>query len=100
MFGISGAEFLVIILVAIVVLPARMWPDVARILARAVKFIRAIVWRITDASEQIKENIELEKPIDDLIKTTTDDMLAEFSTPIKKTKRVANSKTGGRKCKK
>ena len=101
MFGISGAEFLVIILVAIVVLPARMWPDVARILARAVKFIRAIVWRITDASEQIKENIELEKPIDDLIKTTTDDVLAEFSTPIKKTKRVAAKKTpGGRKCKK
>lgn len=101
MFGISGAEFLVIILVAIVILPARMWPDVARILARAVKFIRAIVWRITDASEQIKENIELEKPIDDLIKTTTDDMLAEFSTPIKKTKRVATKQTqGGRKCKK
>ncbi len=101
MFGISGAEFLVIILVAIVVLPARMWPDVARILARAVKFIRAIVWRITDASEQIKENIELEKPIDDLIKTTTDDMLAEFSTPIKKTKRVATKQTrGARKCKK
>lgn len=101
MFGISGAEFLVIILVAIVVLPARMWPDVARILARAVKFIRAIVWRITDASEQIKENIELEKPIDDLIKTTTDDMLAEFSTPIKKTKRVVTKQTRGeRKCKK
>lgn len=101
MFGISGAEFLVIILVAIVVLPARMWPDVARMLARVVKFIRAIVWRITDASEQIKENIELEKPIDDLIKTTTDDMLAEFSTPIKKTKRVATKQTRGkRKCKK
>lgn len=101
MFGISGAEFLVIILVAIVVLPARMWPDVARMLARVVKFIRTIVWRITDASEQIKENIELEKPIDNLIKTTTDDMLAEFSSPIKKQKRVtAKKKPGGRKCKK
>lgn len=99
MFGISGAEFLVIILVAIVVLPARMWPDVARWLARAVKFVRAIIWRITDASEQIKESIELEKPIDDLIKTTTDDMLAEFSTPIKK-RRLAGKKTGGQKCKK
>lgn len=99
MFGISGAEFLVIILVAIVVLPARMWPDVARWLARAVKFVRAIIWRITDASEQIKESIELEKPIDDLIKTTTDDMLAEFSTPIKK-RRPVGKKTGGQKCKK
>lgn len=99
MFGISGAEFLVIILVAIVVLPARMWPDVARWLARAVKFVRAIIWRITDASEQIKESIELEKPIDDLIKTTTDDMLAELSTPIKK-RRPAGKKTGGQKCKK
>ena len=84
MFGVSLAEFLVIIVVAVLVLPARMWPDVARFLARVVKFVRGIIWKITDASEKIKSQIDLEKPIDDLIKTTTDDILADFSSPRKK----------------
>lgn len=93
MFGISWAEFLVVLLVGVLVIPARLWPDVARFLAKVVKFIRALVWKVTDASEKIKEQIERESPIDDLIKTTTDDILADFSKPIKK--------SGGRKkCKK
>ena len=52
MFGISWAEFLVILLVGILVIPARMWPDVAKFLARLVGFIRNIVWKISDASEK------------------------------------------------
>ncbi len=80
MFGISWAEFLVILLVAAVVIPSRMWPDVARFLARAVNFVRSIIWRITDASEKIKEQIDLEQPIDEIIRTTTDDVLADFSS--------------------
>lgn len=67
--------------------PARHWPDVARFLARAVKFIRGIIWRISDASEHLREQIDLEKPIDDIIRTTTDDVLSSISTPRKKTKR-------------
>lgn len=98
MFGISWAEFAVIILVAVLVLPPRMWPDVARAIARVVKFVRQIIWKITDASEQIKNTIELEQPIDELIRTTTDDVLTEFSTPIapKKTRKTGR----GTKCKK
>ncbi|MBO7656191.1 MAG: twin-arginine translocase TatA/TatE family subunit [Alphaproteobacteria bacterium] len=84
MFGISWAEFIVILLVAILVVPARYWPDVARALARAVKFIRSIVWKITDASEKIKEQIELEEPITEIMNTTTRDVLDAFS--IKKPK--------------
>lgn len=87
MFGISWAEFLVILLVGVVVIPARMWPDVAKFLARVVTFVRKLVWKISDASEQIKNQIDLEKPIDDLIRTTTDDVLANFSTPLKKIKK-------------
>ncbi len=94
MFGISLAEFFVIIVVGILVIPVRNWPDVARFLARVVKFIRGIIWKITDATEKIKTQIDLEKPIDDLIKTTTDDILADFSTPKK---RVSKKKTSGRK---
>ncbi len=88
MFGISWTEFLVILIVAILVLPARMWPDVARFLARGVKFVRRLIWKITDASENIRNQIELEQPIDEIIQTTTDDVLAEFSTVIPKAKRV------------
>ena len=86
MFGISWAEFIVILLVAILVIPARYWPDVARALARAVKFIRAIIWKITDASEKIKEQIELEQPITDIVNTTTRDMLDTISVRRKKRK--------------
>ena len=98
MFGISWAEFLVVLLVGILVIPARMWPDVAKFLARLVGFIRNIVWKISDASEKMKQQIDLEKPLDELLKTTTDDILADFSTPIKssnknnKKKKIKRSK--------
>lgn len=100
MFGISLAEFFVIIVVGVLVVPARMWPDVARFVARFIKFIRGIIWKITDATEQIKTQIDLEKPIDDLIKTTTDDILVDFSTPQKRAKKTTTVKkrtTTGRK---
>ena len=87
MFGISWAEFLVILLVGVLVIPARMWPDVARFLANVVTFVRKIIWKITDASEQIKQQIDLEKPIDDLIRTTTSDMLDEISEPLRTVKK-------------
>lgn len=86
MFGISWAEFIVILLVAVLVIPARYWPDVARALARAVKFIRGVIWKITDASEKIKERIELEQPITDIVNTTTRDMLDTISVRRKKRK--------------
>ncbi|MBQ4070243.1 MAG: hypothetical protein IJD52_02620 [Alphaproteobacteria bacterium] len=88
MFGISWTEFLVILIVAILVLPARMWPDVARFLAQVVKFVRRLIWKITDASENIRNQIDLEQPIDEIIHATTDDVLAEFSTVIPKAKRA------------
>ncbi|MBQ6736004.1 MAG: hypothetical protein IJQ90_00770 [Alphaproteobacteria bacterium] len=90
MFGISWAEFIVILLVAILVVPARYWPDVARVLARAVKFIRGIVWKITDAGEKIKEQIEMEEPINDIMNTTTREVLDAFS--VKKTRRRGRAK--------
>lgn len=83
MFGISWAEFIVILLVAILVVPARYWPDVARAIARLVKFIRGIIWKITDASEKIKTQIELEKPINDIVNTTTQEMLDTISVKRK-----------------
>jgi Sec-independent protein translocase protein TatA len=80
MFGISWAEFLVILIVAILVVPVKYWPDVARALARAVKYVRAFIWKITDA-------------IDDIINTTTNDVLGDFSEPIKKSKKRKVSKS-------
>ena len=96
MFGISWAELFVILLVAVLVVPARLWPDVARFLARIIKGVRQIIWRITDASENIKQQIDLEKPIDDLIRSTTDDVLSGISTKLpknnKKTKKTVKKK--------
>lgn len=71
MLGISWTEFLVILLVAICVVPAKYWPDVARFFARAVKYIRNIIWKLNDFNEEMQQRIELEKPIDDLISDAT-----------------------------
>ena len=87
MFGISWAEFIVILLIAVLVIPVRYWPDVARALARVVKFIRSIIWKITDASEQIKEQIDMERPINDIINTTTNDVLDTISVKRNNKKR-------------
>ncbi len=92
MFGISWAEFLVILLVGVVVIPARMWPDVARFLANAITFIRKMIWKITDASEQIRQQIDLEKPIDDIIRSTTNDVLDGISEPLKHVKKSGRGK--------
>ncbi|MBQ2845233.1 MAG: hypothetical protein ACLRFN_02275 [Alphaproteobacteria bacterium] len=97
MFGISWSEFFVILLVGVLVVPARYWPDVAKFLARLVKFFRELIWKITDASENIKNQIELEKPIDDLIKTTTDEMLDTISIVKKTAKTATQKKVNGKK---
>jgi Sec-independent protein translocase protein TatA len=95
MFGISWAEFFVVIVVAVLVIPSRLWPDVARFLARLINVVRQIIWKITDASENIKQQIDLEKPIDDLVRSTTDDMLNEFSSVLSVKKK--NKKTTAKK---
>ena len=82
MFGISWTEFLVILLIAICVVPAKYWPDVAKFLARVFKYVRNIVWKITDFSENIQQRIDLEKPIDDLLESASNDI---FGEPVKKT---------------
>lgn len=96
MFGISTAEFFVILLVAVLVVPVRLWPDVARFLARAVNLVRRALWKITDVSENIKQQIELEKPIDDLIQNTTNDVLNSFSDVIPKKQKKPKTVRKGR----
>lgn len=88
------SEFFVIFVVAVLVIPVRMWPDVARFLAKLVNEIRRFMWKITDVSESLKQQIDLEKPIDELIRTTTDDVLNEISVklPINAKKRKTNTK--------
>ena len=87
MFGISWTEFLVILLVAICVVPAKYWPDVMRFFARVFKYIRNIVWKVSDFSENLQQRIDLEKPIDDLLENATNDMFGErVKTTVKKKK--------------
>ena len=96
MFGISFAEFFVILLVAILVIPAKNWPDVARFLARVIRAVRSVIWHLSDATEKIKEQIDLEKPIDEVIKTTTDEMLDGISVKRKKRVEPTSVKKKGR----
>lgn len=84
MFGISWTEFLVILLVAICVVPAKYWPEVMRFFARVFKYIRNLVWKITDFSDAVQKRIELEKPIDDLIQNATNDVFAKPKRVVKK----------------
>ena len=88
MFGISGTEFLVILLVTICVVPAKYWPDIMRFFARVFKYIRNLIWKITDFSNEIQERIELEKPIDDLIQNATNGMFEKKSRKKKTVKRA------------
>ena len=74
MLGISWTEFLVILLVAICVVPAKYWPEVARFFARVFKYIRNLIWKITDFTESVQQRIELEKPIDDLLENATENV--------------------------
>ncbi|MBR5904014.1 MAG: hypothetical protein IKZ49_00595 [Alphaproteobacteria bacterium] len=83
MFGISWTEFIVILIIAICIVPAKNWPDVAKFLARIFKYIRNIIWKLSDINEQIQERIELEKPIDDLIENAKNDV---FGEPVKKSR--------------
>ena len=87
MLGISWTEFLVIVLVAICVVPAKNWPDVARFFGRVFRWIRQIIWRISDVSEQIQQRIDLEKPIDDLLESATNEMFDDVKNITKKTRK-------------
>jgi hypothetical protein len=64
--------------------PAKYWPDIARFFAKAVKYIRNLIWKINDFSEEMQNRIELEKPIDDLISDATKNV---FSDNVIKKKR-------------
>ena len=88
MFGISWTEFLVILLVAICVVPVKNWTEIIRFFARAVKYIREIVWKISDFSEDVQKRIELEKPIDDLIVEASNEMFGKKSVKKKSNKTV------------
>lgn len=92
MFGISFAEFLVIAIVAMAVVPTKNWPDIFKTLARLVKFIRELIWKLTDATESIKDRVERELPMDEIIQKTTDDVMGSFSSPKPKKKQIKKQK--------
>jgi Sec-independent protein translocase protein TatA len=92
MLGISGMEFLVIVIVAIAVVPAKSWPDVARAVGKTVRYIRNIMGKIQDGIDGLENEMAKDLPIDSLSQKTMDDMVETFSTPIKP--------RTGKKCKK
>lgn len=87
MFGISWTEFLVIVLIAICVIPAKYWPDVAKWFGKFVKFIRNLIWKITDYSEQIQHRLDIEQPINDIIENAKQNMFDNVK-PIRKKRTI------------
>jgi Sec-independent protein translocase protein TatA len=92
MLGISGTEFLVILIVAIAVVPANRWPEVARWFGKLVRYVRNAVGKIQDGIDDLENEIAKDAPIDNLTRKTMDDMIETFATEIKP--------RAGRKCKK
>ena len=88
MLGISWTEFLLILLVAICVVPAKYWPDVVKFFARVFKYIRNLIWEINDVNEQIQQRIDLEKPIDDILQNAVNDTFGIEKIKKKKAKKI------------
>lgn len=82
MFGISASEFLLILIVAVLVIPARHWPAVFRGAAQAWRWLRGVVWNIRNKFDEISEEVSKYDPTDALSKQTMDDMMATFATPV------------------
>lgn len=85
MFGISGLEFLVIVIVAIAVIPAKNWPGVARFIANTIRYFKNVISKIQDNVDELQNEITKDLPIDSLSQKTMDDMVATFASPVKKT---------------
>jgi Sec-independent protein translocase protein TatA len=95
MFGISGMEFFVILIIAVAVIPAKDWPAVARFLGRAVRYVKNIIGKIQDGIDNVENEIAKDLPIDNLSQKTMNDMIGTFSTPTKpriRTKRQGRKK--------
>ena len=75
-------------------MPVKNWPDVARFFARVFKYIREIIWKVSDFSQEIQQRIELEKPIDDLINGATDEF---FNTSTVKKSKIKKANKPSRK---
>ena len=83
MLGVSGMEFLVILLVAVAVIPASRWPDVARFVGKIVRYIRREIGKIQDGIDELENEVMKDLPVDSLSQKTMDDMIETFSTPAK-----------------
>jgi Sec-independent protein translocase protein TatA len=92
MFGISGSEFLVILIIAIAVVPAKEWPAVARFFCKAVRYFRNVIGKIQDGIDEVENEITKDLPIDKLSQKTMDDMIETFSTPVKRKPKARRKK--------
>ncbi len=84
MFGISSVELLIILVVAMIVIPAKNWPDVFKFFAKLIRMIRGFVYQIQDKVSEWETEIDKHNPIDDLTKNTFNDMMDTFAEPVKK----------------
>ena len=84
MFGISVYELFIIFLVFIIFVPVKNWADVIKFFAKIITYIKDLFNSLIDVGNSLKEKIELEKPIDDLLKTTKEEIYKNIEKiPVK-----------------
>jgi len=80
---ISGIELLVILVVAIIVIPSDDWPKVLRAVMNFIRGVKRIIGRIEDGIDDMENEVAKDLPIENLRKKTTEELIENFSTPIK-----------------
>ena len=70
-----------ILIVAILVIPADDWPRVLRAVLKFVRGIRRIIWQIEDKIDEIENQVMKDLPVDELRKM---DVTKEFAIPAPK----------------
>ena len=85
MFGISLYELFVIFFIFIIFIPVKNWSDIIRFFAKIIIFIKDLFNNLIQATDSLKERIDIEKPIDDLLQNTKEEIYKNIEKiPIKK----------------
>lgn len=85
MFGISIYELFIIFFVFIIFIPVKNWADVIKFFAKITLVIKDIFNSLIQATDNLRERIEIEKPIDDLLQNTKEEIYKNIEKiPVKK----------------
>ncbi len=91
MFGIGFSELFFIIILAIVILPAKSWPDVFRYMGKLYRKVSDLFGEIKSKISEAETELNKHDVIDDISKNTFDDVMNNFSEPVKTRKKAGKN---------